>query len=98
MMLQQDYPDDYVIASGVAHTVREFCEAAFSHVDLDYQKYVVVDPAFFRPVDVHVLYGDPSKARERLGWEPRVGFAQLVRMMVDADMERVSAQSDNDAA
>jgi GDPmannose 4,6-dehydratase len=90
MMLQQDRADDYVIASGEVHTVRDFCEAAFSRLDLDYNEFVVVDPAFFRPVDVNVLYGDASKARAVLGWEPRVSFTELVSMMVDADLERLS--------
>ena len=86
LMLQQDRPDDYVIASGAVHTVREFCAAAFQYLGLDYEQYVVVDPELFRPVDVNVLYGDPSKAKRALGWEPRVSFDQLVHMMVDADM------------
>jgi len=90
LMLQQDIPDDYIVATGVVHTVRDFCEAAFSHVGLDYREHVVVDPRYFRPVDVHTLYGDPTKARKVLGWEPKVTFEQLVAMMVDADMERVA--------
>ncbi len=89
LMLQQESPDDYVVASGDVHTVREFCSAAFGHLGLDYEEYVVVDPEFFRPVDVHVFYGDATKARTRLGWEPRVGFEELVRMMVDADLARL---------
>jgi GDPmannose 4,6-dehydratase len=90
LMLQQDAPGDYVVATGVVHTVRDFCSAAFGHLDLDYQEFVKVDPAFFRPVDVNVLFGDPTKARTELGWEPKVRFEQLVEMMVDADMERHS--------
>ena len=90
-MLQQETPDDFVIASGEVHTVRDFCEAAFSRLDLDYAEFVVVDPEFFRPVDVNVLYGDPSKARKVLGWEPKVHFRELVGMMVDADIERLAA-------
>jgi GDPmannose 4,6-dehydratase len=90
LMLQQESPDDFVIATGETHTVREFCEAAFSRVGLDYERYVVVDPEFFRPVDVNVLFGDPIKARTVLGWVPKVGFRQLVEMMVDADMERLA--------
>jgi GDPmannose 4,6-dehydratase len=86
LMLQQDRPDDYVIASGAVHSVREFCAAAFQYLGLDYEQYVVVDPELFRPVDVNVLYGDPAKAKRVLGWEPRVSFDQLVHMMVDADM------------
>jgi GDPmannose 4,6-dehydratase len=89
LMLQQDDPDDYVIASGEVHTVRDFCEAAFAHVGLDYREFVVVDPEFFRPVDVNVLYGDPSKAKRVLGWEPSVSFDRLVAMMVDADLARL---------
>ena len=90
LMLQQESPGDYVVASGDVHTVRDFCAAAFAHLGLDYEKYVIVDPRFFRPVDVNVLYGDPTKARTLLGWEPKVGFGELVEMMVDADMERLS--------
>ncbi|PKQ20015.1 MAG: GDP-mannose 4,6-dehydratase [Actinobacteria bacterium HGW-Actinobacteria-6] len=93
LMLQQQRPDDYVIASGEVHTVREFCAAAFTYLGLDYERYVRSDPRFVRPVDVHVFYGDASKAREVLGWEPRVRFAELVHMMVDADMERLSAKA-----
>ena len=86
LMLQQEAPDDYVFATGESHTVREFCETAFSRVDLDWRDYVVVDPALFRPVDVEVLVADASKARDLLGWEPTVSFHELVGMMVDADM------------
>jgi GDPmannose 4,6-dehydratase len=75
------------------HTVREFCEAAFSRLDLDYEEYVKVDPRFFRPIDVNIFYGDSSKAREVLGWEPKVAFRELVQMMVDADVERLSVPS-----
>jgi len=89
LMLQQDRADDFVIASGEVHTVRDFCEAAFGRLDLDYAEYVRVDPAFFRPVDVNVLYGDPAKAKRVLGWEPRVRFPDLVAMMVDADLSRL---------
>jgi GDPmannose 4,6-dehydratase len=89
LMLQQETSSDYVVASGEVHTVREFCDAAFSRVGLDYEKFVVVDPKFFRPVDVNILYGDPTKARTTLGWEPKVKFCQLVEMMVDADLERL---------
>lgn len=90
LMLQQDEPDDFVIATGEEHSVREFCEIAFAHVGLDYMEYVVEDPEFYRPAEVERLLGDPSKAREKLGWEIEVGFEDLVRMMVDADMERLS--------
>jgi GDPmannose 4,6-dehydratase len=89
LMLQQDAPDDYVIASGRTHSVRDFCEAAFSRLDLDYNEFVVVDPEFFRPVDVNALCGDPTKAHSVLGWGPRVSFEELVAMMVDADMARL---------
>jgi GDPmannose 4,6-dehydratase len=84
-MLQTDQPDDFVIATGEAHSVREFCEEAFGHAGLDYRDHVVTDPRFFRPSEVDYLLGDPSKAREHLGWEPATRFAELVRMMVDAD-------------
>jgi GDPmannose 4,6-dehydratase len=89
-MLQQDAPDDYVAATGETHTVREFCEIAFSHVGLDYNDHVVIDPRFVRPAEVELLLGDPSKAKLVLGWEPKVSFGGLVEMMVDADMERLS--------
>jgi len=98
LMLQQDAPDDYVVASGHVHTVRDFCEAAFAHVGLDYRDFVVVDPEFFRPVDVTVLYGDPSKAKRVLGWEPRVSFEQLVAMMVDADLKSLQAGASDQRA
>jgi GDPmannose 4,6-dehydratase len=90
LMLQQDSPDDFVIATGETHTVREFCELAFGRVGLDYQQYVKVDERFIRPAEVDLLLGDPSKAKNVLGWEPRVSFQGLVEMMVDADMERLS--------
>jgi GDPmannose 4,6-dehydratase len=92
LMLQQDVPDDYVIAMGHAHSVREFCEIAFSHVSLDYRDYVVEDPEFRRPAEVELLLGDPTKARERLGWTEVMCFEELVRTMVDADMQRVAGQ------
>ncbi len=85
-MLQQPEPDDYVIATGEAHSVREFLDEAFSHVGLEWQKYVVVDPKYFRPAEVDLLLGDPTKARKALGWTPKVDFKSLVRLMVDADM------------
>ena len=88
-MLQQDQPDDYVVATGETHSVREFCEVAFSHVGLDYEDFVVVDPQFFRPAEVDLLVGDATKAREQLSWEPEVDFPTLVRMMVDSDMQLV---------
>jgi len=89
-MLQEDAPDDYVAATGETHTVQEFCEIAFGHVDLDWEKYVVVDQRWVRPAEVELLLGDPTKAKTKLGWEPKVGFRELVEMMVDADMERHS--------
>lgn len=86
LMLNQDTPDDYVISTGVTHSVRELCEAAFSHVGLNYEDYVVQDPRFYRPAEVDLLVGDPRKAREKLGWEPDIQFEELVTMMVDADL------------
>jgi GDPmannose 4,6-dehydratase len=87
MMLQQDRPDDYVIATGETHSVREFLDEAFGHLDLDWKKYVEVDPRYFRPTEVDLLLGDASKAKKILGWKPRVLFKDLVKLMVDADME-----------
>jgi GDPmannose 4,6-dehydratase len=92
LMLQQDEPDDYVIATGETHSVRELCELAFGYVDLDYRDYVVVDPSLFRPADVTLLVGDASKARRRLGWAPKVRFEELIKMMVDADLALVAEQ------
>jgi GDPmannose 4,6-dehydratase len=86
LMLQQDEPDDYVIATGETHTVREFCELAFARVGLDYRDHVAIDPRYYRPAEVDLLLGDGAKAREKLGWSPRVSFAGLVNMMVDADL------------
>jgi len=91
-MLQQDKPDDYVVATGVKHSVRELAELAFSHVGLDWRKYVVLDPKQIRPAEIYALRGDASKARRVLQWEPRVSFTELVHMMVDADMERVQCE------
>lgn len=91
-MLQQDEPDDYVIGTGHTWSVRELCDAAFQRVGLDYREYVKQDPRFFRPAEVDLLVADPSKAREKLGWEPETSFAQLVEMMVDADLVRHSAR------
>jgi GDPmannose 4,6-dehydratase len=87
LMLQQDQPDDYVLATGETHSVRELCELAFGYLGLDWQEYVVVDPKYYRPAEVDLLVGDASKARRVLGWEPCVRFDQLVRMMVDADLQ-----------
>ena len=91
LMLQQDKPDDYVISMGVSHSVRELVETAFHHAGLDYERYVKLDPAFLRPAEVDHLIGDSSKARTELGWEPTVDFRGLVTMMVDADVQRLSA-------
>ena len=91
LMLQQERPDDYVIATGVSHSVRDLVEIAFARVGLDWQKYVYQDPDLLRPAEVDHLLGDPSKARKELGWEPQVDFKQLVEMMVDADLERLTA-------
>jgi len=88
-MLQQDEPDDYVVATGETHSVRELCEIAFARVGLDWQKHVYVDPKFVRPAEVDLLVGTPAKAKRKLGWEPKVRFRQLVELMVDADLERV---------
>lgn len=91
MMLQADAPDDYVIATGETHSVRELCEIAFGHKDLDWQKFVEVDPQFFRPAEVDLLVGSSEKARKRLGWQPTVNFEGLVKMMVDADVARLKS-------
>jgi GDPmannose 4,6-dehydratase len=91
LMLQQERPDDYVIATGVSHSVRNLIEIAFSHAGLDWQKHVRIDPALKRPAEVDHLLGDPSKARAELGWTPSVNFKQLVEMMVDADLALVSS-------
>jgi len=87
LMLQQDKPDDYVIATGESHSVREFLELAFGMLDLDWREYVEIDPRYFRPTEVDHLLGDASKAREKLNWQPRVSFEKLVRMMVEHDLE-----------
>ena len=89
-MLQQPTPQDYVVGTGQTHSVRELVEAAFGHVGLNWKDYVVTDPKFMRPAEVDVLLADPSKARKELGWTPKVGFSELVAMMVDADLERLS--------
>jgi GDPmannose 4,6-dehydratase len=89
LMLQQDQPGDYVIASGQAHSVRQFCQAAFGSLGLDFEKYVVIDPRFYRPSEEIPLVGDASLAQQKLGWKPRVSFEELVKMMVDADMNRL---------
>jgi GDPmannose 4,6-dehydratase len=90
-MLQQPQPEDYVIATGQTHAVRELCEIAFARVGLNWQEHVVIDPKFVRPAEVDVLQGDASKAKRVLGWQPRVSFRQLIEMMVDADMARYAS-------
>ncbi|OPZ64180.1 MAG: GDP-mannose 4,6-dehydratase [Candidatus Aerophobetes bacterium ADurb.Bin490] len=87
MMLQQDKPDDYVIATGETHSVKEFLQEAFSYVGLDWNKYVEIDPRYFRPAEVDLLIGDATKAKEKLGWVPKTNFKELVKIMVDADLK-----------
>jgi len=93
LMLQQERPDDYVVGSAETHSIRELCEIAFGYVGLDWRDYVVVDPKYYRPAEVDLLVSNPSKARRVLGWEPTVNFEQLVKMMVDADLEMLRSQS-----
>ena len=93
MMLQRETPEDFVISSGRNHSVRDFCEIAFSHAGLDWKDHVVVDPRFYRPAEVNTLLGDSTKAREVLGWKPEVSFEEMVQLMVDADLERVKAEA-----
>jgi GDPmannose 4,6-dehydratase len=95
LMLQQDSPDDYVIATGKTSTVRDMCEIAFRHEGLNYLDYLVIDPAFFRPSEVEVLLGDPAKAKAKLGWESKTSLEQLISMMVEADMRRVERETYN---
>ncbi len=92
LMLQQDKPDDYVVATGRTTTVRDMCHIAFAHAGLDVDKHVVIDPKFYRPAEVDVLLGDASKARAALGWEPKIALEELIREMVDADLERVKRE------
>ena len=92
LMLQQDTPDDYVVATGDTQSVRRFCEVAFGHLGLDYEEFVVIDEAFYRPAEVELLVGDPAKAEKVLGWTPTVGFEDLVTMMVDADLALLSGK------
>jgi GDPmannose 4,6-dehydratase len=87
LMLQADEPDDYVIATGETHSIREFLDLAFGMLDLDWKEYVEIDPRYYRPAEVDLLLGDPSKARRHLGWEPKIGFPDLVKLMVDSDLE-----------
>lgn len=93
LMLQQDQPDDYVIATGRTTTVREMCRIAFEHVGLNYEDYVVIDPKFYRPAEVDMLLGNPKKARNKLGWEAKTSLEELIKMMVDADLKRVEQQT-----
>lgn len=91
LMLQQDHPDDYLLATGETHTVREFMQIAFEHVGLDWEKHLVIDPKYYRPAEVDLLVGNPAKARHALNWEHSVSFEQLVRLMVDADLSLLEA-------
>ena len=93
LMLQQDHPEDYVVATGETHPVREFCELAFGHVGLDYRDYVVIDERFMRPAEVDLLIGDPTKAKNELGWSPRTSFPELVQMMVESDLQLLRNRS-----
>ncbi len=90
-MLQEDQPDDYVIATGETHSIREICEVAFGHAGLDWQQHVISDPRFYRPAEVDLLVGDPSKAGAQLGWEPLVSFRELITMMVDSDLQALAS-------
>jgi GDPmannose 4,6-dehydratase len=91
MMLQQDQPDDYVIATGTAHSVQDLVEVAFGHAGLDWQKYVGVDQQYIRPAEVDLLIGSPARAAQELGWTPSVDFKGLIEMMVDADLARIES-------
>ncbi|HQK75637.1 MAG TPA: GDP-mannose 4,6-dehydratase, partial [Candidatus Hydrogenedentes bacterium] len=93
LMMQQESPEDYVVSSGETHSVREACEAAFSHAGLNWEDHVTVDPKFYRPAEVHLLLGDSTKARTRLSWKPEVSFRDLMGMMVDADIERLQREN-----
>ncbi|MFA5801052.1 MAG: GDP-mannose 4,6-dehydratase [Thermoleophilia bacterium] len=96
MMLQQDRPDDYVVSTGETHSVKELVEIAFEHVGLDWEKYVTMDERFMRPAEVDFLIGDSSKAKKQLGWEPRVTFKELIKMMVESDLHLVKEQMETD--
>ena len=87
-MLQQDTPEDFVVATGETHSVRDFCDIAFARVGLDYEKFVKIDPRFYRPAEVDLLLGDPSLAKEKLNWTPSTPFKELVHLMVDSDVSR----------
>ena len=91
LMMQQDSPEDYVIGTGITHSVREFCEIAFNHLGLDYREFVVSDKRFMRPTENKQLVADPSKARSNLNWKPKIEFDQLVTMMVDLDLEELNS-------
>jgi GDPmannose 4,6-dehydratase len=93
LMLQQDTPDDYVVATGEQHSVQEVAAIAFAHVGLDWQQHVRDDPSLLRPAEVEQLVGDASKARQRLGWQQSLGFQDLIALMVDADIERVRRET-----
>jgi GDPmannose 4,6-dehydratase len=92
LMLQQDLPDDYVIATGRTTTVRDMCKIAFEHVGMNYEDFVVIDPKYYRPAEVEVLLGDATKAKEKLGWTPKVDLQQLIKLMVEADLKRVERE------
>ena len=95
-MLNHSTPDDFVIATGIKHSLQQFVEIAFRHVDMNFRDFVKIDSALSRPTDVHTLCGDASKARRELAWEPQVAFPELVRMMVDADLARVKRECSGD--
>ena len=95
LMLQQDKPDDFVIATGETRTIREFCQVAFDRAGLDWEKYVVIDERFFRPAEVNLLLGDATRASETLGWKPETSFEKMVQLMVDYDLEMVAKQSES---
>lgn len=98
LMLQQEKPDDYVIATGETHSVREFLDEAFGYLDLDWHRHVEIDPKYFRPAEVDILLGDPSKAARVLGWRPRVKFKELIRLMVDSDVRLLRGQESRSVA
>jgi GDPmannose 4,6-dehydratase len=93
MMLQQERPEDYVIGTGETHSVKEFLEEVFSYVKLDYKKYIEIDLSYFRPTEAELLLADASKAKRELGWSPRITFKELVKIMVDSDMELMGLNS-----
>jgi GDPmannose 4,6-dehydratase len=92
LMLQQEQADDYVIATGVTTTVRDMCKLAFEHVGLNHEDHIVIDPKFFRPAEVDILLGNPAKAKQVLNWQPRTSLNELITMMVDADLRRVTKE------